>query len=126
MGAAARRRDAGIIDEDIDAAVALLDLAPERIDRNFDRNVVMHRLRREARLLGKPGGFFRALEIAIGADHVGAERRKAECEGAAEPVARPGNDRELFVETEEIVEHLCLPCPLTPATAARIASRRHP
>ena len=65
----------------------------------------MSRLGLAARLLGERRGLVGALEIAVGADHGGAERREAERERAAEPVAGAGDHGDLAVKAEQIFEH---------------------
>ena len=100
------------------------DRLPHVVDRGFVGDIDVSRLGLAARLLGERCGIVGGLEIAVGADHSGAEGRKPERERAAQAVAGAGDHGDLAVEAEQIFEHCVGAYYFAAGAAADLAKRR--
>ena len=93
---------AGVVDEQVDLAVALEHGVDERLDLVLLADVAGARL--DAAAVGLRGGLVERLLAPAADDHLGAERRQLERGGAAQARAASADDRHLPVEQTGLEE----------------------
>ena len=89
---------AGVVDEDVEALVALEHAVEEEPDRVLLADVELLVLEGAGQAGGQLGGLGERLRPAAAADHRGAEAHQLERRLAAEAAARPGDHADLAIE----------------------------
>ena len=94
------RIDGSVADENIDRAETLAAVSNERFDLRLVRDVAGNGGGLPAALLDVARDLLARRELAARDHHLGAERRHAVGDGAADAAARSGDDRDLVVKME--------------------------